>query len=199
MGEPTEEGDILKHTPADPERGVNLYALKTTSETLGYTTYLKRWTQEELKRYTTETSTPVLIHDQKENIGDHYSVLRAFKTTNQGEEIVILSDTEAGNIQYSQKDFQKIYKGNTLIILPRTEQKEEKTEKPSTEETKSETETTIHPLLSDPITDIPPEEAKEIWGKYVPVSFTMEQMGGEEAQIAEKLKQCKTNIQHPPQ
>ncbi len=49
----------------------------------------------------------------------------------------------------------------------------------------------IHPLLSDTNTDISDEEAKNIWGKYVPVYFTMEQMGGEEARIALKLKACK--------
>ncbi len=233
FGIPTTEGDILKLAPADKEKGVSLYALKQAAIALGQQTYLKKWTPEQLRQYVNDTGSPVLIHDIQENVGGHYSVARKFHQKD-GQTIVTLLDTEAGNIELSWEDFVKMYNGYVLVIVDEdpsgqdigiqttdtdtsaaieetvkegvkenTEESsvnseeiatERSTEKSEEETKQAETNNNTHPLLADTATDVSDEEAKTIWGKYVPVYLTMKDMGGEEARIANKFMACRARI-----
>ena len=118
-------------------------ALKNASAALGNKTYLKKWNAETALSYISSTQDPVLIHDEKKGVGGHFSVIKSYENG-----IVEISDTEAGNIKYSVEDFKHIYTGEALVISSDASNE----------------------LLNDIATDISDEQARNIWGKYVPVA-----------------------------
>ncbi len=152
IGEPKTEKQITDLTGFNEEKGVNMLALKKAAQNFNKEVSLKKWTYEQLKSYLEESRNPVLIHDLKKGVGEHFSVIRKIENG-----FVFLSDTEAGNIKYSVEDFKKVYTGNTLII---------KTEDDITSD-----------LLNDTTTDISDEIAATIWGKYVPVYEVIKNAG----------------------
>ena len=155
LGDDTTEKEVLDLiNPEDlnSEKGTHLLALKIAAKKLGSNVYLKKWSAEQVLNYIKETQDPVLIHDEKKGVGGHFSVIRSYDLkTGQVE----LSDTEAGNIKYSIEDFKHIYQNSVFIIAENSE----------------------NATLLDISTDINDEEAKNIWGKYVPVVMAAYNMG----------------------
>ncbi len=116
LGDDITEEEVLQNIQEkdlNSEQGTNLLALKIASEKLGQTTWLKKWSSDEILSYIQETSDPVLIHDEKKGVGGHFSVIRDY---DKEKGIVELSDTEAGNIKYSVEDFNHIYTGHALVV-----------------------------------------------------------------------------------
>ena len=133
-------------------------------------TFIKKWDAKTILQYITETEDPVLIHDEKKNVGGHFSVIKSY---NEAKGIVELSDTEAGNIKYSVKDFEHIYTGEALIISSDT----------------------TNALLNEITTNISDEVAAQIWGKYVPVYIAAEKADGADAQTKAAIATYKTCIE----
>ncbi len=141
LGTDTSEQTILDSiAPSDinETQGTTLLALKSASQALGNTTYLKKWNANTVLEYIESTGDPVLIHDEKKDVGGHFSVIKSYDTE---AGIIELSDTEAGNIKYSVEDFEHLYTGHALIISSDAE----------------------NALLNDTTTDIDDSEAATIW------------------------------------
>lgn len=175
LGEDVSELQVVENIPINElikDKGTNLLALKNAAKKLEQTVFLKKWNAEQVLNYIQETGDPVLIHDEKKDVGGHFSVIKSYapenKTINEeGKEITTLaqveiSDTEAGNIKYSVEDFKHIYTGHVLIISSDKENAE----------------------LNDKKTDISDEEAATIWGMYVPVYMLAYSSGDKEANDA---------------
>ncbi len=147
-----------KIQPSDisEEKGVTLLSLKTAALELGFTPTLVRYTTDEVLEYIAQTGDPVLIHDIKEGVGGHFSVIRSYDSETGKVE---LSDTEAGNIKYSVEDFRHIFTGAVLLI---------------------------NPSLSENAIIISDEEASAIWGMYVPVYMAVANSSSAAAQQASR-------------
>lgn len=155
LGTDTSEQTILDSiAPSDinETQGTTLLALRSASQVLENTTYLKKWDAKTVLKYIQMTGDPVLIHDEKKDVGGHFSVIKSYDAE---QWIVELSDTEAGNIKYSVEDFEHIYTGHALVISSGLENE----------------------LLNDPTTTIEDAEAATIWGKYVPVVMYAQKNG----------------------
>ncbi len=117
LGDNTSEKEVLDLIPSsdlDEEKGTNFLALKNAAQKLtANNIYLKKWSSSEVLEHITQTQDPVLIHDEKKNVGGHFSVIREY---NKEKGIVELSDTEAGNVAYSVSDFEHIYTGSAFVI-----------------------------------------------------------------------------------
>lgn len=112
IGYATSEAEVLEYIDVLVEdRGVSLWSLYNAAQKLGHTPSIYKIDAESLRTLVTETGNPVLIHDEKEGVGGHFSVVRSFD----GEKVQ-LADTEAGNIEYSFEDFKTIFKGSVLVI-----------------------------------------------------------------------------------
>lgn len=172
LGTDTSEKDVLALLTIDPEKGTSLLALKNAAQKLGDPVVLKKWTADQVLAYVQDTNDPVLIHDEKEGVGGHFSVLRTY---DHDKDTVTLSDTEAGNITYAATDFARIYTGAALII----------------------TDNPTHQLLADPATTLADEDAAAIWGKYVPVSILAANSGDADARrAAAAFESCIQNAMH---
>lgn len=155
LGDDTSEQDVLRYvTEISEEKGVSLLTLKNAGQMLGSQVFLKHWSADQILSYIKETQDPVLIHDEKEGVGGHFSVIREYDAE---KGIIELSDTEAGNIKYAIKDFEHIYTGDAFII--------------SEGEAKG--------ILADTSTDLSDDIAATIWGKYVPVSVIAAKSGND--------------------
>ncbi len=161
LGDSTTEADVLQYVEIDAERGVNMLQLKTASEKLNHPAALKHWSVDELAAYLAENADPILIHDVKEGVGGHFSVLRDIVDGK-----VTLSDTEAGNITYSLADFAHVYDGYALIADP---------------------DASIA-AIADESTNVSDSDAANIWGKYVPVALAASRNGASAA--ADTFKWC---------
>lgn len=159
LGDSTTEADVLQYVQVDAERGVNMLQLKTASEKLNHPAVLKHWSVDQLTAYLAENADPILIHDVKEGVGGHFSVLREVVDGK-----VTLSDTEAGNITYSLADFAHVYDGYVLIADP---------------------DASIA-AIADEATNLSDADAANIWGKYVPVALAASRNGASDAASAFK-------------
>jgi predicted double-glycine peptidase len=172
LGNDTSESTILSlisESDLNTASGTNMFALKTAAVSLGNTVFLKRLSAEDLLSYVNQTQDPVLIHDEKKDVGGHFSVIKSYDAE---KGLVELSDTEAGNIKYSVEDFKHIYTGVALIISTNTEGE----------------------ILNNAETDVSDEDAKGIWGKYVPVYLLAERSGNQGAiNASTAFKTCINN------
>lgn len=159
LGDSTTEADVLQYVAIDAGRGVNMLQLKAASEKLNHPAVLKHWSVDQLTAYLTENADPILIHDVKEGVGGHFSVLREVVDGK-----VTLSDTEAGNITYSLADFAHVYDGYVLIADP---------------------DASIA-AIADETTNLSDVDAANIWGKYVPVALAASRDGASDAATAFK-------------
>jgi predicted double-glycine peptidase len=175
LGDDTTEHDVLNFAPANKDTGVSLLALKQATVQLGHSVVLKKWTAEQLSEYLKQSEDPILIHDIKQDVGGHFSVVRDIK-----DGTVSLSDTEAGNITYSFSDFSKVFTGYTLIADPDT----------------SNPTSSSNLLLLDTTTNITDEEATTITGKYVPVAIAAASNGASAA--ASTFSQCMKTASFQP-
>ncbi len=145
LGYTATEQQITDLYPASEEQGINLLSLKNAAIALGadqgYSVMLKKWSLADLANYITTTGDPVLAYDTKKGVGGHYSVVRSIK-----DNVVSISDTEAGNIEFSASDYEQMFNGYVLIV----------TESPDS----------VPVIDGDVVTD---EMAAAVWGKYVPV------------------------------
>lgn len=143
LGYPTSEEQVTSLYSANPEKGIDLLSLKKASMEIGksfsFQTYLKKWTLADIQEYVTRTGNPVLVHDIKKGVGGHYSVIRDIKNGT-----AFVSDTEAGNIEFSVEEYSHAFDGYVLIA----------------------TENVNDVAVGNDVSD---EEAATIWGKYVPV------------------------------
>ncbi len=126
---------------------------------MGYTAVVRKVTFAELQSYLQRTSDPVLVHDVKKGVGGHYSVIRDIS-----QDSVELSDTEAGNVSMAIADYEKAYDGYVLIV----------SDTPAAE------------LGGNEVSE---EEAKTVWGKYVPVYIAAADERGS-AQAIANFKSC---------
>lgn len=155
LGNDTSEEEVLARIQnLSPEKGVSLSDLKQSAEKLEQKVYLKKWDADAVLAYVDRTSDPVLIHDEKKDVGGHFSVIKSF---DREKGLVELSDTEAGNIKYSVEDFRHIYTGHALVI----------------------SEDTADESLNNTGTNISDEEALTVWGKYVPVVMYAQNSGND--------------------
>lgn len=149
LGEETTEEDVLEKISEVSELlGVSMLSLRDAALALGETAILKKWSAQNVLDYISSTGNPVLIHDEKENVGGHFSVIRKYDPETG---IVTLSDTEAGNIEYSLESFETVFKGYVLIVSPDFDNE----------------------LISDETTNLSDLEAASIYGKYVPVYIAL--------------------------
>lgn len=112
IGYATSEAEVLEYIEVlDENKGVTLWSLYSAAQKLGHTPGIYSIDADSLRALVIETGNPVLIHDEKEGVGGHFSVVRSFE----GDKVQ-LADTEAGNIEYSFEDFKTIFKGSVLVI-----------------------------------------------------------------------------------
>jgi predicted double-glycine peptidase/predicted nucleic acid-binding Zn-ribbon protein len=172
LGEDTAEEQVLENiqlSDISEEQWVTLLTLKNAAIALGSQVVLKKWTADDVLTYIQQTQDPVLIHDEKKDVGGHFSVIREYDAEKW---IVELSDTEAGNIKYSVEDFRHIYTGYALVIYDGE----------------------LSEILADVSTNVSDEIASAIWGKYVPVYMLAERSGNNAAIIAASaFKTCINN------
>lgn len=159
LGFAATEDEILEIAPTDPEKGIQLSELKRAAVAMGYSAVVRKMTFAELQSYLQKTSDPVLVHDVKKGVGGHYSVIRDIS-----QDSVELSDTEAGNVSMAVADYEKAYDGYVLIVSDAQEAD----------------------LGGTSVSD---EEAKTVWGKYVPVYIAAADERGS-AQAIANFKSC---------
>ncbi len=159
--------DTIMQENIDHGKGVSMLTLKNSATALNQKVYAKTWTAEQVLSYIEVTGDPVLIHDEKPNVGGHFSVIKSYDGT-----LVEISDTEAGNIKYNVESFKHIYTGHVLII----------------------SDNPINNDLNNTDTDISDAELATIWGKYVPVYIMAENSSNQGAKNAAAVfKVCNAN------
>jgi hypothetical protein len=80
-GDDTTEAQMLEVLPegvVNPEKGVTMLSLNNAAIALGQQVVLKKWSAQQVLSYIEESGDPVLIDDEKQGVGGHFSVIRSY-------------------------------------------------------------------------------------------------------------------------